>query len=240
LLLLSEDYSRYDLSSLRLITYGTEVMPASTLSRLREVFPNVRLQQTYGLSELGILRSRSREDGSLWVQVGGEGYETKVVNGILWIRTKASMLGYLNADNPFDAEGWFNTHDAVEQDGDWLRFLGRTTDLINVGGQKVYPAEVESVLLEMENVLDVTVRGERSPIVGQYVVARVNLRQPESVVEFKARMRQHCQGRLAPYALPVKVEITEGEQYNTRCKRLRQELPREPQRTVSGAKHAPC
>ena len=79
------------------------------------------------------------------------------------------MLGYLNAPSPFDADGWFNTQDAVEQDGEWLRFLGRTSDLINVGGQKVYPAEVESVLLELENVLDVTVRGEPNPIIGQIV-----------------------------------------------------------------------
>ena len=68
----------------------------------------------------------------------------------------------------------------VEQDGEWLRFLGRTTEIINVGGQKVYPAEVESALLEMDNVVDATVRGERNPIVGQCVVARVNLREPES------------------------------------------------------------
>jgi acyl-coenzyme A synthetase/AMP-(fatty) acid ligase len=222
LLLLSEEYLRHDLSSLRLITYGTEVMPVSTLARLREVFPGVRFQQTYGLSELGILRSKSRDDGSLWVKVGGEGYETKVVNGILWIRTKASMLGYLNADNPFDPEGWFNTQDAVEQDGEWLRFLGRTTEIINVGGQKVYPAEVESALLDMDGVLDVTVRGEPNPIVGQCVVARVNLRRPESAADFKARMRRHCQGRLAPHAIPVKVEITESEQFNVRCKRMRQ------------------
>jgi acyl-CoA synthetase (AMP-forming)/AMP-acid ligase II len=221
LLLLSEAYLRYDLSSLRLITYGTELMPATTLARLRDAFPGVRLQQTYGLSELGILRSRSREDGSLWVKVGGDGYETKVVEGTLWIRARTSMLGYLNAANPFDEDGWFNTHDAVEQDGEWLRFLGRTSEIINVGGQKVYPSEVESVLLEMDSVQDVAVRGERNPLIGQCVVARVNLRRPETALDFKARMRRHCQGRLAPYMIPVKVEITQEELVSARGKRLR-------------------
>jgi acyl-coenzyme A synthetase/AMP-(fatty) acid ligase len=221
LLLLSREYRRHDLSSLRLITYGTEVMPARTLERLREVFPGVRLQQTYGLSELGILRSKSRDDASLWVKVGGEGYETKVVEGILWIRSRSSMVGYLNAENPFDSDGWFNTQDAVEQDGEWLRFLGRTTEIINVGGAKVYPATVESVLLEMDGVLDVTVRGEPNPLVGHCVVARVNLARPEAVPDFKARMRRHCHGRLAPYMIPVKVEIAQGEQYSAHCKRVR-------------------
>ena len=131
------------------------------------------------------------------------------------------MLGYLNAPSPFDAEGWFNTHDAVEQDGDWIRILGRTTELINVGGQKVYPAEVESVLLEMDNVLDVTVHGEPNPLVGQCVVARVNLLQSEAATTFKSRMRRHCLGKLAPYMIPVKVEIVDAEQFNTRCKRMR-------------------
>ncbi|HMB04546.1 MAG TPA: long-chain fatty acid--CoA ligase [Isosphaeraceae bacterium] len=221
LLLLSGVHRQHDLASLKLITYGTELMPASTLERLGREFPGVRLQQTYGLSELGILRSKSRDGGSLWVKVGGEGYETKVVNGVLWIRARSALLGYLNAPSPFDAEGWFNTQDAVVQDGEWLRFLGRTSEIINVGGQKVYPAEVESILLEMDNVLDATVRGERNPIVGQCVVARVNLRQPEPPPEFKARMRRHCRGRLAPYMVPVKVEIAASEQYNARCKRMR-------------------
>ncbi|MCI0683309.1 MAG: fatty acid--CoA ligase family protein [Gemmataceae bacterium] len=221
LLLLSGEHLRNDLSSLRLITYGTEVMPASTLERLHGAFPGVRFQQTYGLSELGILRSKSREDGSLWVKVGGEGFETKIVDGILWIRARSAMMGYLNAGDCFDADGWFNTQDAVEQDGEWLRFLGRTTDLINVGGQKVYPAQVETVLLEMDNVQDVTVRGEAHPLVGQCVVARVNLVEPQTPADFKAQMRRHCQGRLAPYMVPVKVEIVAGEQYNARGKKIR-------------------
>jgi acyl-coenzyme A synthetase/AMP-(fatty) acid ligase len=221
LLLLSGDHRRHDLSSLRLVTYGTEVMPASTLARLCQELPGVRLQQTYGLSELGILRSKSRENGSLWVKVGGEGFETKVVDGVLWVRARSSMLGYLNAVAPVDPDGWFNTHDAVEQDGEWLRFLGRTTEIINVGGQKVYPAEVESAVLEMDNVADVVVRGEANAIVGQCVVARVRLRQPEPAASFRARLRRHCQGRLAPHMVPAKVEVTEDDVCSARGKKLR-------------------
>ena len=138
---------RYDLSSLKRITYGTETMPQATLDRIRARFPGVELQQTYGLSEVGVLRSQSRPDGSLWVRIGGSGFETQVRDGILWIRSDYRMVGYLNAPSGFDAEGWFNTQDRVEVDGDYFRILGRVTDLINVGGQKVYPAEVEDVIL---------------------------------------------------------------------------------------------
>lgn len=221
LLLISEAYKRYDLSSLRLVTYGTEVMPETTLLRIHELFPNLRLQQTYGMSELGILRSKSKDSGSLWVKVGGEGFETKVVDGILWVRAHSAMLGYLNAPSPFDAEGWMNTGDMVEVDGDYIRILGRKSEIINVGGQKVYPAEVESVLLQMDNVKDAVVLGEKNPITGHIVTARVNLFEPEDEREFKKRLRLFCRDKLASFKIPAKVEISGQEQFNARYKRMR-------------------
>jgi acyl-coenzyme A synthetase/AMP-(fatty) acid ligase len=221
LVLISEAYRRHDLSSLELVTYGTEVMPPSTLERLHRALAHVRLLQTYGLSELGILRSQSRESGSLWVRVGGEGFETRVVDGVLWIRAQSAMLGYLNAPSPFDAEGWMNTQDQVEVDGEWIRILGRKTDIINVGGQKVYPAEVESALLQMPNVRDVAVFGERNPITGQIVVARLNLCAPEPLPELRRRVRAFCRDRLAPYKVPARIEITEREQWSARFKKMR-------------------
>lgn len=221
LLLLSEDHRRFDLSSLQLITYGTEPMPASTLQRMREAFPQVRFQQTYGLSELGILRSKSRDSSSLWVKVGGEGFETKVVDGVLWIRSTSAMLGYLNAPSPFDAEGWFNTQDRVEVDGEYIRILGRNTDIINVGGEKVDPAQVEGILLGMERVRDVTVRGEPNPIMGHVVAAQFTLTTPEALDALKRRVREYCRHKLPSYAVPVRVEITEGVKASSRFKKLR-------------------
>jgi acyl-CoA synthetase (AMP-forming)/AMP-acid ligase II len=221
LLLISEAYKRFDLSSLELITYGTETMPATTLRRVNEVFPHVRLQQTYGLSELGILRSKSKDSASLWVKVGGEGFETKVVDGVLWIRAESAMLGYLNAPSPFDAEGWFNTEDMVEVDGEYMRFLGRESEIINVGGEKVYPSEVESVLLQMDNVRDATVMGEENPILGNIVVARVSLFEPEDLTSLKRRMREFCRERLEKFKVPAKVELSQADQHSARFKKLR-------------------
>lgn len=221
LLLLSEEWQRHDLSSLKVITYGTEPMPASTLRRVHAAFPNVRLQQTYGLSEVGILRSQSRGPDSLWVRVGGEGYETKVVDHRLWIRARSAMIGYLNAPCPFDAEGYFDTGDLVEVEGEWLRILGRQSELINVGGSKVFPTEVENALLEMDNVEDVSVRGESSALTGQAVVVCVRLKTDEEPSAFKTRMRLFCRDRLASYKVPVKVEFS-GPVYSERFKKMRQ------------------
>ena len=105
LILLSEAYKRYNLSSLKTVTYGTEPMPESTLKRFHELFPNIQLKQTYGLSELGILRSKSKSSDSLWVKIGGEDFQTRVVDGLLEIKAKSAMLGYLNAPSPFTEDG---------------------------------------------------------------------------------------------------------------------------------------
>jgi len=221
LLLISEAWKRHDLSSLRRVTYGTEVMPARTLERLHEILPNVDLLQTYGLSELGILRSKSRSPDSLWVKVGGEGVEIKVENSTLRIRTRSAMLGYLNAPSPFDQEGWFDTGDNVEVDGEFLRILGRKSELINVGGEKVFPVEVENVLLDMPNVKDVTVSAMPNPITGQVVTARFNLFEPEELPAFRRRMREFCASRLAAYKVPAKIEIVNDAQYGERFKKMR-------------------
>jgi long-chain acyl-CoA synthetase len=221
LMLLSQALGRHDISSLRQITYGTEPMPQSTLDRLHELLPNVRLSQTYGLSELGILRAKSKSSGSLWVQLGGEGMETRVADGTLWIRARSAMLGYLNAPSPFDADGWFNTEDEVEVDGEYMKLKGRRSEIINVGGQKVYPAEVESVLLRMENVKDVLVHGERNPLTGQVVTARFQLESPEPLDVLRRRVREHCRAALLPFQIPARVEIADRPQHSARFKKIR-------------------
>jgi len=223
LLLLSEAYRRYDLSSLRMVTYGTEVMLESTLRRVREVLPGVELMQTYGLSELGILRSKSRSSDSLWMKVGGEGFETRVVDGLLEIKARSAMLGYLNATSPFTEDGWFKTGDAVEVDGDYIRILGRRSEIINVGGEKVYPAEVESALQLMEGVNEVVATGERNAITGEVVTAKVKLDTNETVAEFRRRMYAFCEGKLPRFKIPQKVVLVTDGLRSDRFKKLRSE-----------------
>lgn len=213
--------TRYDLSSLQRITYGTETMPQATLDRIRAKFPGVELQQTYGLSEVGVLRSQSRPDGSLWVRIGGAGFETQVREGILWVRSQYRMVGYLNAPSAFDADGWFNTQDRVEVDGDYFQILGRVTDLINVGGQKVYPAEVEDIILAQPNIADVVVAGEKHALLGQIVVARVALLEPEPLDALRLRIRKACLAKLTAYKVPAKVELLEQAIYSARFKKMR-------------------
>ncbi len=222
LLLLSGAHRNHDLNSLRVISYGAEPMPQATLDRLRAAFPGVRLQQTYGMIEVGALRSKSREDGSLWVKVGGEGYETRVVDGILQIRTRSMVIGYLNASLPVTPDGWLITGDAVLQDGEYVRFLGRRSELINVGGEKLYPAEVEDVIESMPEIEAATVHGEPNPLVGEIVSARVvPAAGTASGDELVAAVKRHCRERLERYKVPVKVEVVAELGYTDRFKKER-------------------
>ena len=223
LILLSEAYKKYDMSSLKLVTYGTEAMPESTLLRFHEAFPHVKLRQMYGLSEIGIMRSKSRADDSLWVKIGGEDFETRVVDGLLEIKAKSAMLGYLNAPSPFTEDGWFKTGDEVLVDGEYFRILGRRSEMINVGGQKVFPAEVESVIQEMDGVEDVAVSGEANPMLGNIVKARVKLSTAEDAAAFKKRLRAFCKGRLEAFKIPQKIVLVDHMMTGERFKKMRRE-----------------
>jgi len=224
LMLLSEAHRRYDLSSLKIVTYGTEPMPESTLRRFHQVLPHIELQQTYGLSEVGILRSKSRSSDSLWVKLGGEGFQTRVVDEILQIKAESAMLGYLNAPSPFTSDGWFNTGDKVEVDGDYFRILGRQSEIINVGGQKVYPAEVESVVQEMPGVAEVSVYGEKNAIMGQIVCAAIRLLESRDARTFHRELRQFCRERLQAFQIPVRVRLVGNALHGNRFKKNRREI----------------
>lgn len=222
LLLISGEYKRHDLSTLKIITFGSERMPKELLNRLKDTFPGVRLVQKYGVTELGSPPSKTRGDDSTWIKMDSERFRVKVIDEILHVKADTAMLGYLNATSPFTEDGWFNTGDSVEVDGDYLRILGRKSEIINVGGEKVYPAEVEGIILEFENVEDVTVYGEKNLILGEIVCAKVSLLQDEGPNEFVKQLKKFCKSRLENYKIPVKVNVTDEKLHSVRYKKNRQ------------------
>jgi long-chain acyl-CoA synthetase len=221
MILFSRAYTRYDLSSLKIVSYGTEPMSEATLKSFSALFPGIMLKQTYGLSEIGIMSTKSEGSDSLWLKVGGDGYETRIVDGKLWIKARSAMLGYLNAPSPFTEDGWFNTRDCVETKGEYIRFLGRDSDIINVGGEKVYPVEIESTILEVEGVKEAAVHGEANPILGRIVVAEVSISEGLDRKEYTLKIKKHCQSKLEKFKVPVKINFHETIPSNYRFKKLR-------------------
>lgn len=223
LLLLSGCRERYDLSSLRMITYGTEPMPESLLVRLRDAFPSVKFIQTFGTSETGIAKTVSKSSDSLAMRFDDASLEWKVVDGELWLRSATRALGYIGQKSDrFTDDGWFRTGDSVTLDADgYLTVSGRLSERINVGGEKVMPAEVESVILEVPGVADVLVRGEPNPLTGQSVVAEVVAVTPGGSDELKRGIRSHCRTRLAAYKVPARVIFKDSLETSGRLKKVR-------------------
>ena len=232
LFLLSNPTQLYDLSSLRLITYGTEKMSDSLLAKLKNAFPKVRFHQTFGASEIGITQTTTKDN---FIRL--DNMEYKIVNNELFIKSHTNALGYLNSDNGvFDDKGYFATGDLVEvktiNGEEYIKIIGRAKEVINVGGEKVIPQEVEGVLLQIPFISDCIVYGESNAITGQSVSVKVVLDSKKieaaeskshtnSNLTLKKYIRTFCKDKLAPFKIPSKVIVVESLEVSERFKRIK-------------------
>ena len=228
MLIMSKAWEKYDLSSIKVITYGTEPMPDSTLNAMAKLFPNVKLKQTYGLTELGIFPTKSRSNASTFMSIKEGDAQIKIKDEMLFIKSDMAMLGYLNAPSPFDADGWYNTGDKVIVEEGYTKILGRDSEIINVGGEKVYPSEVEGVLLDMPNIKNVVVEGKNSPITGQIVKAVFELHEPEDLSLLIRRVREFCNDKLDAFKIPRDVAISIDGLVSSRFKKVRKNTSKQP------------
>lgn len=223
LILINRSYEKYDLSSLRMITYGTETMPEGLLNRLKAVFSKVKFLQTFGTSETGIAATSSKSSNSTFMKIDDENLEYKIVDNELWLRSKTQILGYLNRlMESFTNDGWFKTGDLVELDNEgFIKIIGRNKEIINVGGQKVLPSEVESVLLGMDEIEDCLVYGEQNAITGQSVSCDVVLKHGIDDSGFKILVRKFCKDKLDNFKIPTRVNVVQKTEFTERFKKSR-------------------
>ena len=201
---------------LKIITYGTERMDQITLDALCRLLPNVDFRQTYGMSELGIVRAKSEARNSLFMKIGGEGIETKVVDNVLYIRSQNRMLGYLNAPSPFDDENWYNTKDIVEQKNGYYKITGRTSEVINIGGLKFMASDVEMRAIEIPDVAFAEIQVKNNPITGQHIELVVQINTASCLK--KEDIKNHLKAVLPKYMIPSKITFSDIE-INHRFKR---------------------
>jgi len=193
--------------SLKIITYGTERMDQSTLDELCKLLPNIDFRQTYGMSELGIVRVKSKSRNSLFMKIGGEGVETKIENKVLKILSKTRMTGYLNAETPFNEDGWYDTKDIVEVKDGFIKITGRTGDVINVGGLKFMASEVERVALMFPDVGLVKAYAKDNPLTGQHVEILINSTGKHTID--KQAIKKHFNSHLPAHMVPKRIIFNE-------------------------------
>ena len=214
----SVDFSSMSLENLKLITYGTELMEESLLHWYIDKFPHADFRQTYGLSELGILRIKGEEKNSLFITIGGK-TEYKIIDNVLHIKAENPMLGYLNAENPFDKDGYYNTKDIVEKKGDYFKIIARETDLINIGGQKINPLDLETFLLSISEIKDASVYGVPNKILGNTLKLDVEFIQGLHLE--KKELNKIILDKFPTIYRPSSISFISEPQYNHRYKKMR-------------------
>lgn len=215
-LLLFAPRSQLARTPLQQITLGGEVVDQAILDELKSVFPNTRLTHIYATTELG--RCFSVTDGkagfpaTLISGPSADGVKLRIVANELQVRSANAMAGYdtiSNQTNRWTQDGWFQTGDVVEQVGDRYYFAGRQTDMINTGGNKVYPFQVEQVIRQVGGVRDVRVFGQASSIAGELVACQI-VAQPEQAPDaLRSAVLAHCRQHLERYQVPRMIEFVE-------------------------------
>jgi acyl-CoA synthetase (AMP-forming)/AMP-acid ligase II len=115
------------------------------------------------------------------------------------------MLGYLNAESPFDGAGWYNTKDIVEERDGYYKVTGRTSEVINVGGLKFMASEVERVALKYEHVELAKAEAKENPITGQHVELIVQSAFNSEVD--KASLKTFLAEQLPNHMMPKRIRV---------------------------------
>lgn len=223
LILMARFHEMFDLSTLRLITYGTEPMPEELLRRVREAFPRARLLQTFGTSETGIAATSSESSGSTFFKIEGGNVAYRIVNDELQLKSDTQFLGYLNhSGEALTEDGWFPTGDIVEEAGSgFIRIRGRASESINVAGEKILPVEIETLILQSPMVADCVVYGEPSALTGHIVCADIVPRTPVTRSEIRKHLYELLAGRVDRFKIPSRINIINEVARSDRFKKLR-------------------
>jgi long-chain acyl-CoA synthetase len=222
------DAKKYDLSSLQVLAYGGSPMAPELVRHTRELLPNVKLIQVYGLSETGFLTGlqdhEHTEDKLMSCGRTCPGVDLQVADssgkqtdpgqpGELIVRGANVMRGYWN--NPEETaksfrDGFFRTGDIGRQEiAGYFYILDRLKDMIVTGGENVYSGEVEAVIYGHPAVHEAAVFGVPDSQWGELVMACVVLKAGETLAADD--LIAFCRRSLASYKLPRRIEFSETE-----------------------------
>lgn len=237
-----KNFSNYNLSPLRMVTWSN-ILPKALQRQLRIAFPSAEIMQFYGFAEGGPvgtyikLQDLFQKPGSCGkidpefacfrvVDEKGSDVPTGEIGEIIYQSLGLMRAYYRNPQATAKAirNGWYYTGDLgrLDQDG-FLYIVGRSKDIINCGGKRVYPVEVEEVLFKHPAVLDVAVLGVPHATLGQEVKAFVVLKEGNQVTADE--LIAHCQKmNLSLYKIPGKIEFRKTFPKNSMEKTLKNEL----------------
>jgi len=199
----------------RYVRLSGEIADQAVLDGLSAAFPAASIGHAYASTEAGVgFAVNDGREGFPAEIVGNnrDGVEMKVEDGSLRIRSKRTAHAYVGrkAAELTDSDGFVDTGDMVELRGDRYYFVGRRGGIINIGGLKVHPEEIEAVINRQPEVRMSRAKSRRSPITGGIVVADVILADdvdPGRSDEIRARILADCKASLAPHKVPAVIKF---------------------------------
>ena len=202
----------------RYVRLSGEIADQAVLDGLRKAFPDASIGHAYASTEAGV--GFAVNDGlegfpSGMIGVNRDGVEMKVVDGSLRIRSTRTAHAYVGHDAAAltDGDGFVDTGDMVELRGERYHFVGRRGGIINIGGLKVHPEEIEAVINRHDEVRMSRARSRKSPITGSIVVADVILADGCDLSrgdEIRKKILADCRARLPSHKVPAMIKFVEA------------------------------
>jgi acyl-CoA synthetase (AMP-forming)/AMP-acid ligase II len=200
----------------RYVRLSGEIADQAVLDSLRNAFPQASIGHAYASTEAGV--AFEVDDGlagfpAEYIERSRNGVEMKVLQGSLRIRSPRTASRYVGTEAALlDEDGFVDTGDMVEMSGDRLFFAGRRGGIINIGGLKVHPEEIEAVINRHPQVRMSLVRPRRNPVTGSVVIADVVLksggdRPDEALGAVKGDILKLCRDALPVYKVPATISI---------------------------------
>ena len=201
----------------RYVRLSGEIADQAVLDGLAQAFPNASVGHAYASTEAGVgfavNDGREGFPASL-CEANRDGVEMKVVDGSLRIRSKRAAHAYVGkgAAALTDADGFVDTGDMVELRGDRYYFVGRRGGIINIGGLKVHPEEIEAVINRHASVRMSRAKSRRSPITGAIVVADVILTagSADRAKDIRDEILSDCRASLATHKVPAVIRFVDA------------------------------
>ncbi|HXP04387.1 MAG TPA: fatty acid--CoA ligase family protein [Stellaceae bacterium] len=206
--------SHADKMAPRYMRMSGEIADQAVLDHLRSAFPDADIAHAFASTEAGVAFAVGDGLAGFPAEYLGRrgAVDLRVVDGSLRIKSGGNALGYLGDDAPalLDAEGFVDTGDMVEpRDGRYF-FVGRRGGVINIGGQKVHPEEVEAAINSHPGVRMSLVKARHNPITGAIVVAEVVVKSPSEAPEMEAlkgEILEQCRTALARHKVPATIRF---------------------------------
>lgn len=201
------------IGSLRQVTVGGEAVDEATLARLARAYPEARITHIYASTEAGALFAV--HDGkpgfpARWLETEIDGgTRLRIRDDELQVQSPRRMRRYVDRVTPATDDGWFPTGDLVRVCSDRVVFCGRRDAIINVGGMKVFPEDVESFLLGLPGIVESKVRAKANPISGQVLIAEIVVAAGADPEATRQSALQTCRTKLPRHQVPAVIRVVD-------------------------------